>query len=330
MINVAQIGVGYWGPNLLRNLIENPRCKIKTVVELSQDRRSYVKNLYPKVNVSDNLNDVLLDSSIKAVVISTPVHTHFDLSMKCLSAGKNILVEKPMATSSQEVEAIKLLANKTNLIAMVGHTFLFNSSVRYIKKIIDNGEIGDLRYIYSQRLNLGRIREDVDAMWNLAPHDISVIQYWMNDIKPENIIKIGMDYVQEKVDDVVFLNIRYPNKVIANIHVSWLDPNKVRKIVIVGSKKMIVYDDISDDKVTIFDKGIDPVADLKKNMDYDIQNFTLTHNHRSGEIKIPVIDSSEPLKNEINHFFDCIIGSASCITGPEHAKSVVEILELAK
>ena len=330
MINVAQIGVGYWGPNLLRNLIENPRCKIKTVVELSQDRRSYVKNLYPKVNVSDNLNDVLLDSSIKAVVISTPVHTHFDLSMKCLSAGKNILVEKPMATSSQEVEAIKLLANKTNLIAMVGHTFLFNSSVRYIKKIIDNGEIGDLRYIYSQRLNLGRIREDVDAMWNLAPHDISVIQYWMNDIKPENIIKIGMDYVQENVDDVVFLNIRYPNKVIANIHVSWLDPNKVRRMVIVGSKKMIVYDDISKDKVRLFDKGIDPVANLNENMDYDIQNFTASHNHRSGEITIPIIKWTEPLKNEINHFLDCIIDDVTCITGPEHAKNVVRILELAK
>jgi predicted dehydrogenase len=210
---------------------------------------------------------------------------------------------------------------------MVGHTFLFNSAVRYVKKLIDNGEIGEIRYIYSQRLNLGRIRSDVNALWNFAPHDISIIQYWLDNPVPVSVIKRGVGYVQENVDDVVFLNIIYPNKVMANIHVSWLDPHKVRTMVVVGSKKMVVYDDVADNQIAIYDKGIESVAVLGQRMDYDNQNYP-TFNHRSGDLLFPRVDVKEPLKVEVDHFLDCIEKGTECITGIAHARRVVQILEM--
>jgi predicted dehydrogenase len=325
MVNIAQIGVGYWGPNLLRNLISNKRCTVSKVVDLSVERREYVQGLYPAVKVSAKVDDIISDPSIDAVIIATPVATHFELSMKALESGKHIFVEKPMAKSVREVEEIGKLASKRNKVAMVGHTFLFNDAVRYVKKMIDAGELGDIRYIYSQRLNLGRIRSDVDALWNFAPHDVSIIQFWLNDPTPLSVVRRGIDYIQEKVDDVVFLNIVYPNKVMANIHVSWLDPNKVRSMVVVGSKKMVVYDDVSENKITIYDKGIDKKAVLGQNMDYD-GNALPTFNHRSGDVLIPKIDFKEPLKVEIDHFLDCIEKGIPCITGIDHAKKVVGIL----
>ena len=324
-LKVAQIGVGYWGPNLLRNLHSNNQVIVKTVVELSKNRRDYVNENYPYIETHDNFDVVLNDESIEAVIISTPVATHYNLAIKALERGKHILVEKPMATKVKEIEDITEIAEKNNLVAMAGHTFLFNPAVKKIKSIIDSGEIGEIRYIYSQRLNLGRIRNDVDALWNLAPHDISIIQYWLDDIEPVKIESSGMDYIQKNINDVAFMKIRYPNKVIAHIHVSWLDPNKIRKMTIVGSRKMIVYDDISQDKVVIFDKGIDKKAMMGEKMDYDEANIFNFH-HRAGDITIPLVDWEEPLKLELNHFFDCIKGSINCISGPKHAKKVVRIL----
>ncbi len=325
MLKIAQIGVGYWGPNLLRNLVANRRCQVIQVADLSEERRNYVKNLYPSVDVVDNSSRVFDNPDIDGVIIATPVFTHYDLAMKALNSGKHILVEKPLARSVKEVEDIGNISRKNNLVAMVGHTFLYNAAVRYVKQLIDSGELGDVRYIYSQRLNLGRIRSDVDAMWNLAPHDISIIQYWLNDPDPISIVKRGIGYVQEGVSDVVFMNITYPNKVMANIHVSWLDPKKIRSMTVVGSKKMVVYDDVSDNKIAIYDKGIDVKAVLGEKMDYDNQGVA-SFSLRSGDVLLPKIDFQEPLKVEINHFFDCIEKGVDCLTGPEHAKKVVEIL----
>jgi predicted dehydrogenase len=325
MIQVAQIGVGYWGPNLLRNLVASKRCKVASVVDLSPERQDYVRGLYPAVKVTDRVDEVLQDPAIQAVVIATPVATHFDLVMKALSVGKHILVEKPIARSVAEVTEIGRLADEKKLVAMVGHTFLFNSAVRYVKKLIDSGEIGDVRYIYSQRLNLGRIRSDVDALWNFAPHDISIIQYWLDNPTPLSVIRRGVGYIQESIDDVVFLNIMYPNKVMANIHVSWLDPHKVRTMVVVGSKKMVVYDDVADNKIAIYDKGIESFAVLGQRMDYDNQNYP-TFNHRSGDVLFPKVDFKEPLRVEIDHFLDCIEKGTESITGIDHARKVVQIL----
>jgi predicted dehydrogenase len=324
-VNVAQIGVGYWGPNLLRNLISNKSCNVKTVVDLSNERREYVKSVYPAVNVSDNIKDVLTDSTIDAIVIATPVATHFDLAIDALKAGKHILVEKPMAKTPEEVNQISNLANKKGLVAMVGHTFLYNSAVQYLKKLIDSGELGDIRYIYSQRLNLGRIRSDVDALWNFAPHDVSIIQYLLNNTTPISINKSGMDFVQNGIDDVSFLILKYPNNIMAHVHVSWLDPHKVRKITVVGSKKMVVYDDIAENKITIYDKGIDKMAILGENMDFD-QVSSYNYTYRSGDVFLPKIDSKEPLAVEINHYIDCIQNGTECLTDANHAENVVRIL----
>ena len=325
-INIAQIGVGYWGPNLLRNLVSNKQCDVKLVVDFSQERLNYVSDLYPFIRVSDNLEDIINDTNIDAVVIATPVNTHYSITMKALAAGKHVLAEKPMATTVQEVREIGKLATKKKLVAMVGHTFLFNSAVRYVKKLIDSKQLGEIRYIYSQRVNLGRIRSDVDALMNLAPHDISIIQYWLDNPRPLHVTRKGMDYVQKNIDDVVFLNIEYPNNILANIHVSWLDPQKIRKITLVGSKKMVVYDDIAEHKITIYDKGIDRVSVLGENMDFDNPNsFTL--NHRSGEVVMPKIEWIEPLKVEITHFIDCIQNGTDCLTDVSHAEKVINILD---
>ncbi|MDP6089485.1 MAG: Gfo/Idh/MocA family oxidoreductase, partial [Candidatus Marinimicrobia bacterium] len=256
-LTIAQIGVGYWGPNLLRNLASNENCRVKLAVDLSADRRDFVQSLYPDVKVSDNSEKVFSDPGIDAVVIATPVKSHFDLSVKALEAGKHILVEKPMATTVDEVKEIGRLAEEKNLIAMAGHTFLYNPAVRAVKEIVHSGQLGDIRYIYSQRVNLGRIRSDVDALWNLAPHDISIVHHWLGETSPISVKRTGMAYVQPDIEDVSFLNMKYPGNILVNIHVSWLDPQKLRRMTVVGSEKMVVYDDLAEIKVTVYDKGID-------------------------------------------------------------------------
>jgi len=327
LINVALIGVGYWGPNLLRNLVANHDCTVSAVADLAHDRREYVKNQYPGIDVTDKIQDIFYNASIDAVVIATPAATHFDLVMQALKSGKHVLVEKPMAMTVEEVEKIDSLSKQKKLVAMVGHTFLYNAAVRFLKEYIDSGKLGDIRYIFSQRVNLGRIRSDVDVSWNLAPHDVSIIQYLLGNPNPVSITHQGMDYVQEGINDVAFLNILYPGKIMAHIHVSWLDPHKIRKMTVVGSKKMIVYDDIAENKIAIYDKGIDRMAVLGENMDYDDpRNFTF--NLRSGDVYLPKIHFEEPLKVEIEHFLDCIQNGVVCMTGCEHAKKVVEVLSV--
>ena len=326
---LAQIGCGYWGPNLLRNFSALPRCTVKYVVDSSAERRGFVEANFPLTRTIGTPQTVLDDSSVDGVVIATPAASHFSLASQALEAGKHVFVEKPLATKVSEVDVLATLAARRNLVVMTGHTFIYNSAVRYAKKLIDSGELGELRYIYSQRLNLGRIRSDIDALWNFAPHDISIIQYWLGNPEPISIGRQGMAYMQEGIDDVVFLSLEYPGKVIANIHVSWLDPQKVRKMIIVGSRKMVVYDDIAENKIAIYDKGIDRRAILGENMDFDnppVSRF----NHRSGDIVIPQVRFSEPLRVEAEHFVDCIRNSDEPLTGLSHARSVVGILERAR
>jgi predicted dehydrogenase len=313
---------------LLRNLHSSKRFSIKRVVDRSTERQDFVRSNYPGLDVSGNVDDIFSDKDIDAVVISTPVATHFELAKRSLEFGKHVLVEKPMSTNTSEVRKIGKLSRERGLVAMVGHTFLFNEAVRYVGQMIRNGEIGEIHYIYCQRLNLGRIRKDVDALWNLAPHDVSIIQYWLGDPEPLKVRRFGMDYVQKGIDDVVFLDILYPNDVMAHIHVSWLDPQKIRKITIVGSKKMVIYDDIAENKITVYDKGIDEVSVLGQGMDFDSPP-EFGFNHRSGDVVIPKILWKEPLKTEIDHFADCVVQGLECLAGPDHAAKVVDILSKA-
>src|SRR5262245_24633770 len=327
-IVIAQLGVGYWGPNLLRNFSALPGCHVKYAVDFSAERRSFVQANFPRTTAIDNANQVFADPEVHAVIIATPAATHFSLAAQALQAGKHIFVEKPLATRAAEVDELAAEATRKKLTVMVGHTFIYNTAVRYVKKMIDAGELGELRYIYSQRLNLGRIRLDIDALWNFAPHDISIIQYGLDDPVPVRVSRQGMDYMQRGIDDVVFLNLVYPNKVMANIHVSWLDPQKVRKMIVVGSKKMVVYDDVAEDKIAIYDKGIDRKAVLGENMDFDHPQ-PIEFNYRSGDILLPQVKFVEPLKVEAQHFLDCIRTGAAPLTGVDHARTVVSILEQA-
>lgn len=327
-INIAQFGMGYWGPNLLRNLMDSPRFEVEKVVDVSSDRRSFVGSLYPSIKVTNDVQDVFSDPGVDAIVIATPVKSHYDLSIRALESGKHILVEKPIATTVEEVDKIGSEARKNHLTAMAGHTFLYNPAVRAVKEILDSGELGEIRYIYSQRVNLGRIRSDVDALWNLAPHDISIVQYWLGETTPVSVKRSGMDYVQRGIEDVSFLNLEYPGNILVNIHVSWLDPQKVRRMTVVGSEKMVVYDDLAENKVIVYDKGIDRMAILGKNMDFDrIDNKGF--NHRSGNTRSAQVHWIEPLRIEVDHFADCITNGVSCLTGVEHASKVVSVLEKA-
>ena len=326
---LAQLGCGYWGPNLLRNFSALPGCTVKYVVDSSAERRAFVQANFPFSCAIESHQIVLEDPDVHGVIIATPAASHFSLAKQVLDAGKHVFVEKPLATKVAEVDELSRRAARRNLVVMTGHTFVYNSAVRYVKKLIDSGELGDLRYIYSQRLNLGRIRSDIDALWNFAPHDISIIQYWLGDPEPISIGRQGMAYMQEGIDDVVFLSLEYPGKVIANIHVSWLDPQKVRKMIIVGSRKMVVYDDIAENKINIYDKGIDRRAILGENMDFDNPQVS-RFNHRSGDILIPEVKFAEPLRVEAEHFADCIRNSREPLTGIQHARTVVSILERAR
>ena len=329
VIVIAQLGCGYWGPNLLRNFSALANSRVKYLIDPSEERRRFVTREFPKVQAEADVETALQDPEVTCVIIATPAGTHFDLARRALLAGKHIFVEKPLATTVAEVDELARIASEKKLVVMAGHTFLYNAAVRYIKKLIDAGDLGDLRYIYSQRLNLGRIRSDIDALWNFAPHDIAIIQYWLGDPKPLSVSRHCIDCVQPGIDDVVFLNILYPNKVMANIHVSWLDPQKVRKMIVVGSKKMVAYDDVADEKVIIYDKGIDVRATLGQHMDYD-RPQQLSFSHRSGDIYIPKVDFPEPLRVEAQHFVDSIRAGTQPMSGIDHARQVVSILEMAK
>jgi predicted dehydrogenase len=326
---LAQLGCGYWGPNLLRNFSSLPNCRVKYVVDSSPERRGFVESNFPRTKAVDSYEAVLADPEISGVLVATPAGTHFRLAREALLAGKNVFVEKPLATKVAEVDELGRLAEERKLVVMAGHTFLFNEAVRYVKRLLDAGELGEIRYIYSQRLNLGRIRPDIDALWNFAPHDISIIQYWLSDPAPLSVHRLGMDFIQNGIDDVVFLSIVYPNKVIANIHVSWLDPQKVRKMIVVGSRKMVVYDDIADDKIAIYDKGIDKEAILGQNMDFDHPRPEHL-SYRSGDLLMPHVNFKEPLRSEAETFVDCLRSGQKPITGIPHARNVVAILEQAK
>jgi predicted dehydrogenase len=326
---LAQFGCGYWGPNLLRNFSALPNCWVKNVVDSSAERRNFVQTNFPRTAAVPSVDIVLNDPEVNAVIIATPAASHFSLASAALRAGKHVFVEKPLATKASEVDELGQLAAERELVVMTGHTFIYNAAVRFVKKLIDAGELGEVRYIYSQRLNLGRIRSDIDALWNFAPHDISIIQYWLGDPEPLSVSRQGMAYMQDAVEDVVFLNVVYPGKIMANIHVSWLDPQKVRKMIVVGSRKMVVYDDIADDKIAIYDKGIDRKAILGQNMDFDNPR-PMEFNYRTGDILMPEVKFTEPLRAEAQHYVDCILNKKTPQTGINHSRKVVSILERAQ
>lgn len=327
MINLAQIGVGDWGPNLLRNFYNMDDVIVQRVIDIDLSRIEYVKKNYKSVAVGTNIKEILEDDSVEAVIIATPAGLHYDMAKKVLLSNKHCFVEKPLALKTSEAEELTNIARDRNLILMVGHVFLYNAAVNYLRECIRKGKLGKIYYIYAQRLNLGRIRSDVNALWNLAPHDISIILYLLEKI-PVSVTAFGMSYIQSNIEDVVFMNMKFSDGTIAHSHVSWLDPKKVRTLTIIGSKKMAIYDDVSDNKIQIFDKGID--INSKDNSLGEFDNFgKFQLIKRAGDIYIPKINFIEPLKSETFHFIDCINKKKNPVSDGSNGLIVTKIIEAA-
>lgn len=326
MITLAQLGCGYWGPNLLRNFLAQKECHVKWVVDASPERRAFVQSTFPATTPIPEIEPVFDDPEVDGVVIATPAASHYTLAKQALRSGKHVFVEKPLAMTTAEADELAQLAANAKRVLFAGHTFLYNPAVRYLKKLIDQRDLGDIYYITSQRLNLGQVREDVNAWWNLAPHDVSILLYLMQGELPISIAAQGMDYLQKGTEDVVFATLTWASRVTAHIHVSWLDPGKVRKMTLVGSRKMVLYDDVSDDKITIYDKGFDRVPRIGERMDYDAPGRFLLK-PRAGDILLPRIDWQEPLRLEAAHFLECVRTGATPLSGAAHARDVVAVLE---
>ncbi len=323
-VAIGLIGCGYWGPNLLRNLVANHRCRLKWVADRDRARRDFVTERHPDLKTSAEAAVVLDDPVVDAVVIATPASTHVDLTLAALAAGKHVLVEKPLAMSVADVDRIAAAAG--DRVVMVGHTFLYNGAVRYIKSVMERQELGDIYYVTSERRNLGQVRSDVNVWWNLAPHDVSILLYLFGHRVPNAVSAHGLIHLQAGVEDVVFANLTWPEGRGAHIHVSWLDPERSRRVALVGSRKMLLYDDAADYKVRILDKGVDVVPRIGERMDYD-DAVAPRFVQRSGATVLPEIEMGEPLRVEIDHFIDCIVTGAPPLTGLDHARAVTCVLE---
>ena len=328
MMNVAVVGAGYWGPNLIRNFAATEGCQLRAVCDQSENRLATVRRGYPGVELTSRFGELLSDQDIDAIAIASPARTHFELAREALRAGKSTFVEKPLAMTVAECDELIALAEGAGVILMVGHTFEYNAAVEYVEDLIRRRELGEVYYVYSQRLNLGVVRQDVNAMWNLAPHDVSIALRWLGTM-PTAVSARGHTYLQEGIEDVVYVDLDFPNGEAVHIHVSWLDPGKVRSTTIVGSRKMVVYDDGSTDaKVQIFDKGID-----KEHMDGSLGEFDsfgkFQLTQRAGDVLIPKIDFPEPLKRECAHFVECVGEGKRPMTDGENGKRVVQVLQAA-
>jgi len=331
-VRLALVGLGYWGPNLARNLAILDNAELVVLCDANEERLRRIGRQYPSARLVPSFEDVLADDTIDAVVVATPVDTHFDLCRAALAAGKHVMVEKPLATSSAECETLIELAAAQGLTLMVGHVFVYNAAVNKVKEYIDAGEIGEVYYVYSQRLNLGQVRHDVNAMWNFAPHDLSIMCHWFG-TEPTNLTARGHAYIQPGIEDVVFLNMEFPKGILASVHISWLDPLKVRRMTIVGSEKMVVYDDVSADaKVTVYDRGVtkklidQTEASLGSYRTYGEFQLLL----RAGDVLIPKLDFVEPLKIECQHFVDCIRTGETPVSDGRQGLWVVRALEAAQ
>ena len=322
MVKVGVIGCGYWGPNLIRNFSNLKTCRVIACTDLLEERLNHMKQLYPGLRTTTNFREVVNDPEIDAVVIATPVSSHYGIAREALDAGKHVFVEKPLAQSLDEGRKLLELAQKKDRTLMVGHTFVFTAAVNKIKDVIWSGELGDIYYISSSRVNLGIFQDDINVVWDLAPHDISIMNYILNS-RPVSIAAMGQSYIRPGIEDVAFLLLKYPQSTLANIHVSWLNPNKIRSTTVVGSKKMLVYDDVSSlEKIRIYDKGVTVTPH------YDtFGEFQLSY--RYGDISIPRLDDAEPLKIECQHFVDCIEKGATPRSGGKHGFEVLLALDAA-
>jgi predicted dehydrogenase len=320
-VRVAAVGCGYWGPNAIRNLDAVPGFQLCCVCDSDAERLRPVAARYPGARPTTDVDNLFDDASIDAVYISTPVSTHYQLVQRALDSGKHVLVEKPLATTVEQAEALAGLAAAKGLTLMVGHTFVFSPPVRKVKELIDSGVIGPIYYVETTRVNLGLFQKDVSVLWDLGPHDLSILNYWLGEV-PITVSARGRSFLGEALEDVAFLTLEFPSGILAQVQISWLAPSKLRRTSVVGRERMVVYDDLEPvEKVKVYDRGVD-------RQPASFGEYQLTY--RSGDILSPRLDTTEPLYLECAHFLECIQTGREPDTSPRSGVEVVRVIQAAE
>jgi predicted dehydrogenase len=319
------IGAGHWGPNLIRAFLTSPRSHVVAIAERDARRREQVLERYEGVEGHAEGEELLARGDLDAVVIASPTATHYRFTKSALTRGLHVLVEKPLAPSVAEATELAALAAEARRVLLVGHVFLFHEGIRTVKRLIDAGELGRVQYIQSVRTNLGPIRTDVSALWDLAAHDVSIFQYWLGGM-PSRATGKGGIYVNRGIEDVIFATLEYPNGVLASLHATWLSPRKLRQITIVGDRKMLVFDDMDlVEPIRLYDKGVLPAEPEAGAIVDSFAGFRSSIHE--GEILVPEVARSEPLRAECEHFLECVLDGVTPLSGPAESVAVVSVLE---
>lgn len=323
MINVGVIGCGYWGPNVIRNFQELKETKVSAVCDLNKSQLKYIKDKYPAIKTTTRYGEILRDRKIDAVAVITPVETHFELGKEALRHGKHLFIEKPMTRTSEQARQLTDLAHKKKKVLIVDHTFIYTGAVRKMKEIIQKSQLGRIYYFDSVRVNLGLFQHDVNVIWDLAPHDISIMDYLIEDT-PVSVSATGVCHVNSGIENIAYITARFKRNLIAHFHVNWMAPVKVRLILVGGSKKMIVYDDMeSSEKIKIYDKGVVVTRDRRS-----IYNALI--DYRVGDMRAPHLNQTEALKLECADFAQCILKGVQPINDGHAGLRVVRVLEAAQ
>ncbi|HEY0077467.1 MAG TPA: Gfo/Idh/MocA family oxidoreductase [Pyrinomonadaceae bacterium] len=326
--NVGVIGCGYWGPNLLRNFAENERAELRWMCDVDARRLEAVGRRYPSAETTRDYKKLLSDSRLDAVVVATPVATHYRFAKEALEAGKHVLVEKPFTASIGEAEELCELAEARGLTLMVDHTFIYTGAVRKIKEIVESGELGELLYFDSTRINLGLFQHDINVVWDLAPHDLSIMDYII-DRQPESVAATGSCHIERGIENIAYVMLRFPDEFIAHFHFNWLSPVKIRRTLIAGSSKMVVYDDIEPtEKIRVYDSGVTSTRDARS-ADREDAYRTLV-SYRTGDVWVPKLDSTEALRYVCEEFLSAIREKRRPLTDGLSGLRVVRLLEAAQ
>jgi predicted dehydrogenase len=317
---VGVVGLGYWGPNLLRVLAEMPDVHVKWICDLERDRLERLRRRYPTLAPTRHADDLFDDPEVEAVFLATPVFTHFDLASRALRAGKHTFVEKPLAPSADAAETLRRVAEERELKLMCGHTFIYSPPVRALKRMLDRQELGSLFFVSSSRVNLGLHQPDVSVVWDLGPHDFSILLYWLDEM-PSSVRAVGRDSIVRGIPDVAFITLAFPSGVLASVELSWLAPSKLRRTVVVGSEKMVVYDDGTSEPLRVFDHGV---------VYEDPETFGEYHlSYRTGDILSPKVETHEPLGAELADFISALRRGGSLDWNTTLGRNVVRITEAA-
>ena len=322
MIRIGIVGYGYWGKNLVRNFYHIDGCHIEYVCEKNEKNANKCTTTYPNVNVVDDFETLLSDKNVDAIVIATPVDSHYPLSKLALEAGKHVLVEKPLTSSYQEAKQLVELANSKGLTLMVDHTFLYTGSVIHLKSLAENKSLGDIKYFDSTRINLGLFQHDVNVLWDLAPHDISICNYILN-LKPRSVQAVGISHTKNDIENIAYLTLKYENNIIAHFNCSWVSPVKIRQMLVGGSEKMVVFNDMEPtEKIKIYDSGYQYQTDEQRN--------EILVDYRTGDINVPKIKMTEALSLMAEDFIKSIENNTTPISNAQLGLDVVEILDAAE